>query len=377
MIRQAAEGPGDSIADVSDLFRQKPIPAEALARIRSAVMKYEPAERMLHLAVKERAFRYPIELTNGFKTPLPHLSGIKNSAYLLSVKAGLSILDGDAGGATDALATGLRTADSLTEEPVVIASLVRVASHLIICERAAFCLTHGRFSHADLGRLEAALSEGSSASNLFRAVLGERVNAMDFFHVIQNAEGYWKYANSALLTGGVEPPWWHFKSLKSGAVFYAYKGLGNDVADKLHLVRSLTAFSDVFRQPPQERMVAMSNAVWNALSAPGTGRYLVSQIALQALDKLAKRDLMLMALHRTFRVALALEHFRLDSGGALPDSLDVLVPKHLAAVPADPFTGQPLRYIRNGRGYVVYSVGENLTDEQGAPKSDVPFIVEK
>ena len=84
-----------------------------------------------------------------------------------------------------------------------------------------------------------------------------------------------------------------------------------------------------------------------------------------------------MAQRRELRVALALEHFRLDSGGALPASLGELVPKHLAAVPADPFTGQPLIYIRNGKGYVVYSVGENAFDDRGDAKLDVAFVVEK
>ena len=121
----------------------------------------------------------------------------------------------------------------------------------------------------------------------------------------------------------------------------------------------------------------MSNAVWHATSRLGTERYLFSQRLLPIFVNAVARDLRRLAGTRTFRTALALERFRLDSGGALPASLGELVPKHLAAVPADPFTGQPLIYIRNGKGYVVYSVGENALDDRGDAKLDVAFVVEK
>ena len=51
--------------------------------------------------------------------------------------------------------------------------------------------------------------------------------------------------------------------------------------------------------------------------------------------------------------------------GRLPDSLDALVPKYLDALPLDPFDERPLRYMRGDYGYLVYSIGPNLQDEQG------------
>ena len=171
--------------------------------------------------------------------------------------------------------------------------------------------------------------------------------------------------------------WWEPDEIAERALFSTYIAVANDAADQLHLVRSFSTFCAASAVPPPRRMAAMSNASWHATSRPGTERYLFSQRLLPIFVNVVARDLQGLARTRTFRVALALEHFRIDSGGTVPGSQAVLVPEYLAAVPADPFTGQPLRYIRNGRGYVVYSVGENLTDEQGAPKSNVPFIVEK
>ena len=47
----------------------------------------------------------------------------------------------------------------------------------------------------------------------------------------------------------------------------------------------------------------------------------------------------------------------------LPNTLDELVPAFLLSVPRDPFDGQPFRYAAERR--VVYSIGENLTDDGG------------
>ncbi len=49
--------------------------------------------------------------------------------------------------------------------------------------------------------------------------------------------------------------------------------------------------------------------------------------------------------------------------GRLPETLGELVPEYLDDVPRDDFDGEPLRYDRDKK--VVYSVGEDLTDDGG------------
>jgi hypothetical protein len=63
--------------------------------------------------------------------------------------------------------------------------------------------------------------------------------------------------------------------------------------------------------------------------------------------------------------ALAVERYRRDHGGAAPSSLADVVPRYLDAVPLDPRSGGPLRYILRPSGYVVYSVGTNRVDDGG------------
>src|SRR5262249_704245 len=66
-------------------------------------------------------------------------------------------------------------------------------------------------------------------------------------------------------------------------------------------------------------------------------------------------------------VACALERYRLATG-SFPDSLAALSPRYLRSLPHDLIDGRPLHYERlEAAGFVLYSLGWNETDEQGAP----------
>lgn len=85
-------------------------------------------------------------------------------------------------------------------------------------------------------------------------------------------------------------------------------------------------------------------------------------------------------------VALAVERWRLSHGGQVPGSLAELAPNFLPAVPPDPFDGRPLRYKKQAKGYVIYSIGEDFTDDGGREQPaeathsfhyDITFTVDK
>lgn len=63
-------------------------------------------------------------------------------------------------------------------------------------------------------------------------------------------------------------------------------------------------------------------------------------------------------------VALALAAYHIDQGG-YPPLLQSLIPEYLEVMPADPLGNKSLRYRRQADGYLLYSVGTNLTDDGG------------
>ena len=72
-----------------------------------------------------------------------------------------------------------------------------------------------------------------------------------------------------------------------------------------------------------------------------------------------------IALIRCARVVVAVERYRLAHGQSLPSRIEDLVPSELDVVPIDPFSGMPLRFVAEERGYVVYSLGLNRRDDGG------------
>jgi hypothetical protein len=66
------------------------------------------------------------------------------------------------------------------------------------------------------------------------------------------------------------------------------------------------------------------------------------------------------------RISFALQAFYLERG-ALPENLNELVPGYLAAIPRDPFDGEPMRYSEEKK--IVYSVGNDFIDQGGSEKS--------
>ena len=77
------------------------------------------------------------------------------------------------------------------------------------------------------------------------------------------------------------------------------------------------------------------------------------------------------------QAAVAIERWRLAHPGRLPDTLSELVPAFLAALPLDPYDGQPVRYKKLPVGYVVYSVGLGWTDQGERSGSAITLTVER
>ena len=84
---------------------------------------------------------------------------------------------------------------------------------------------------------------------------------------------------------------------------------------------------------------------------------LFSGIAREYKRDFARRDVAVCG--------IAAELYRLDHGN-YPTGLDALVPKYLAALPKDTFSGKPLLFKSLPNGVLIYSVGPNGKDDGGA-----------
>ena len=93
-------------------------------------------------------------------------------------------------------------------------------------------------------------------------------------------------------------------------------------------------------------------------------------------ELVAARDAML-AWRRTLATVVAVERFR-AAAGRLPESLDELVPRFIAALPKDPRSDGPLRYQRapeaetRGFGYRLWSLASDESPTAVSPGESWP-----
>jgi hypothetical protein len=107
-----------------------------------------------------------------------------------------------------------------------------------------------------------------------------------------------------------------------------------------------------------------------AFSSPlGRFRHLVSAMAIPNSQKAASVCVRIEMQRRLTVTALALARYRVRAGH-YPETLEVLVPEYLSAVPTDLMSGKPFCYRLNADGtFVLYSVGADGRDDGGDASS--------
>ena len=68
-------------------------------------------------------------------------------------------------------------------------------------------------------------------------------------------------------------------------------------------------------------------------------------------------------------LAFAASAYQADHGN-YPESIEALAPQYIAAIPADPFSGKPLKLASVEGGLILYSVGPDLVDDGGNKEYD-------
>jgi hypothetical protein len=170
-------------------------------------------------------------------------------------------------------------------------------------------------------------------------------------------------------------------------VLVPWKMFGLCYRDTLAFIDLMQDLIDAMDLPDAERLAAFK-AVGESIHTGGRGGTLTGMI-WPMRTYLFNIDIRHLAHLRTIQTALAVERYRLAEG-RLPKSLDELVPSRIEAIPTDPFDGHPIKYRTRKTGYVVYSVGEDLTDEGGTEQGtqgrdsrgkplpyDITFVVER
>lgn len=136
--------------------------------------------------------------------------------------------------------------------------------------------------------------------------------------------------------------------------------------NELRMIDALTAMADAVKtEDPNRRRALLAQAQDTAERGPYL-LYAIAQITVPAHVRSVEAWDRVVAQTTLMEVGLALSQYHAEHG-EYPEALEAAAAYLDGAVPGDPRTGAPLAYERRGEGYVLYSVGPNLTDDGGIP----------
>ena len=343
--------------------RTEPLPEDMEASIARYIADNNEALTLLHKAAAIDNCRYPVDLSSGFEVQLNHLSKLRKSIMLLSLEAVWHAENDKSQSAADSVISGFSLARSLVKEPVFISQLVRIACHGLATSVLERAINRTVFTDEQLAEFDRCLTEAEDHSALARAYAGDRCS---FFDALKKPESL-----KSAITGN-HMPITPFLDL--------YIAIGLADMDIIFYLDFIDGYIEITKLPLHQRQKA-SNTLEARLGSISNVHVLLKNHT-PSLLKIIMIELRSIAGLYAARTGLAVERYRLAEG-KLPNSLTELVPACLDAVPMDPFDGNELRYKKLETGFVVYSIGEDLSDEGGkertkeSPNWDVTFIVER
>ena len=357
-------------------FRQMPpnemLSGEDFVRLSKELADARPALRDAEKVADMPRGRHSVHLERNVNvTGLPHLEQCRNPVLLLVYEALRRNQKGDAKSALTACRAALNVARSIGEEPIYLSQLVQIGYCVGVCLAIERTLGQGEPSPKDLNALQKLLETQDAFPALLIAARGERAALHKVFEGIERGEI--SVAELEGLTRGGPPEvadrlkdtlisLWRMDTREDHALFLS---LMTQYVKAAQLPMHEQAAAEEKIEQEVRTQVAVNNL-------PGTTA-LITRLLLPAVSRMGVVFRREHAYLRCMVVALAAERYRREKK-TWPDNIDQLCPQFLASVPFDPFDGKPLRYRRVQDGVVIYSVGQDVTDNGGNLDRDHPIL---
>jgi hypothetical protein len=293
---------------------------------------------------------------NLIMTALGNQQKCRAAAQLLFYQSLRRAEEGDADGTLADCRATINAGRSIGDEPFLISVLIRNACVSIGCNSIARVLGQGQPSTAALLAMQQLLEDEDGHDGYRLALRGERASLHEMLGAIES--GQLKFSQVAG-TGRVPA-----ERLLSAILHPAVKN------EHVNILGLMTRYVDSAHQAPREQIATEAAMEAEFKVMPKTA--ILARNLVPAIGKVGDSVRRKHAWVRSLIACLAAERYR-QAHGAWPSTLADLVPAELAAVPVDPYDGQPLRMRRLADGIVIYSIGSDQTDDGGklAPSGQV------
>jgi hypothetical protein len=314
-------------AELPDRTDPMPITMKALAE--TFLVKNESTLACLHRAATIKHCQYPIKFSQDPQQLIPDLTTVRQAAFLLSLEAYWHLDNGDPSQATRSVETALALANSFPAS-TVMNRLVQVSMRALAMQTLERILNQISLTEHDLLSLSETIHAFETDKGLRQTFIGER--CFGLYCLDHQILG--RMTSLAKAVGVLQP-------------------------QAMKYIDMMQEFIDITNQP-EHKQKQLCMAIESTIAKRG----MFAQTLAPAFTRTFELENRCLANCRVARTALALERYYLAQGQPA-ESIDVLVPEYLDDVPKDPFDGQALRFRRLDQGFVVYSIGEDLSDDGG------------
>ena len=302
---------------------------------------------------------------------LPNLSMHRHMSKTLSITATYHAERGHHAEALTTLVDSFRFTEAVDREPFLIVHLVAMACRALVLDdiehvAPTFALARDareRDADSTIAPRELVsllitelLDERSFEAALVRAMQADRMIMLDAVETVLR-DGI-----SSLLSGGptvTVPAHW----LQRAMTFPLTPMLKLDALAGIRFGSAIVDGAGKPNWPAARATFPPEPSDWSPLERLTRP---VSGLILSSLDRVVFQHFRALAESRMAAIALAIRLYEVDHGRR-PETLVGLVPEYLSTVPIDPLAAddRPIGYLPNAPKPILYSVGDNATDDGG------------
>jgi hypothetical protein len=347
------EADEDTVSAFLQTLPEKPRPT--LAEVEAVLARHEADFRLLEEASRRPACRFPVNWKAGWAALFPHLGIPRTATRFLLAKALAEAERGRTAEALNDLAIEVRVVNHIGAEPSLIAQLVRVARLADLFDSLPDALAAAPPSATDSRALYDLLGQVDIAGPFARAIATEQAFVIAGFEQLRRAGPLGMIVN---MPSAEDPTWVRVLARGWPVIRWVWEPFLK--LDEVYFLRHMQDLIAVAAASPPRRMGYQkladeaSRAPWYAI---------VSKI-LAAFVQLPLREDHAAATVAVMRGALALRAYQIEHGD-YPASLAELRARGGWAIPNDPCSSKPFIYRREGKGYLLYSVGPDGIDNGG------------
>jgi hypothetical protein len=325
-----------------------PLDPNTLALMKDYLKDNAEALTCLDQGAKCEHARYPVDYHDGSTIRLPQFSEFHKCAKLYAIQMLLAIEQGEPKAFVESFSHGMKLAHSLGSMPTPMSQVVRLScvnflaggglmerglSRLALTDEQSIRLSNSLESHRNPTLLNRATA--GDVCLMIHAMQEEDLEAVQAYHSGTNR-------TYARLT---KP--------------YRFLGLMNrDLSKYLELTQATLC-------PPVSTVEECLNAGRKVEASSSSKSYLMLQFVSRGfMGKINQIYAKYLIQIESVQAALCVLRYGLKSQ-RLPENLAQLVPAYMPSVPVDLYDGELLRYAKQSKGFIVYSVGEDGQDNGG------------